>query len=157
MLDVGLSEILLIAIVTIIFVGPEDLPKLMRTVGRYYGKLRRASEELRSAFQLEVDRVEADRRADEIRRRREELLAKRRAQAQPGGPTPRTDEAPAPDAAPPPKAEAPIAVPLTPPAPATPAAESGPTPDAPAPSWIFPRGDDEAPATPAPADPSSTP
>lgn len=155
MLDVGLSEILLIAIVTIVFVGPEDLPKLMRTLGQYYGKLRRASDELRSAFQLEVDRVEADRRAEEIRRRREELLAKRRAQAaqEPGGPTPRPDDGPvavplAP--APPPSAgseaagseaagsEAAVSVEGAPVARVEPAASAGqeaPTPD------VFPRSE----------------
>lgn len=106
MLNIGLSEMLVVAILVIVFVGPDDLPRMMRLLGRNYAKLRRASEELRRAFTLEVDRVEADRRAEEIRRRREELLARRRAQQEaraatgeaPDGPQPRLEpeEAPSP-------------------------------------------------------------
>ena len=84
MLHIGMSEVLLIAIVAIIVLGPERLPELMRMFGRSYGKIRAASHELRSAFQLEVDRVDAERRADEIRRRREALAARREAEQNTG-------------------------------------------------------------------------
>ena len=149
MLDVGLSEILLIAIVAIVFVGPDDLPKLMRLAGRYYGKLRRASDELRSAFQLEVDRVEADARAEEIRRRREELLARRKAQAAQTGPEPlpqpRPQDTPVPVPLAPATPEAAVAAPA-------PAQEPTLTPDV---DSIFPRTDGDAPVPrPSTQDPS---
>ena len=38
MFGIGLSEIFIICLVMIIFIRPNDLPKTMRTVGRYYGK-----------------------------------------------------------------------------------------------------------------------
>lgn len=36
MLDIGFSELILFAIVSIIFLGPERLPTVARTVGKYY-------------------------------------------------------------------------------------------------------------------------
>lgn len=37
---IGTPELLMIAIVALIVVGPKDLPKLLRTIGRYVGKLK---------------------------------------------------------------------------------------------------------------------
>ncbi len=78
LISFGFVELAVIAVLVIVFVGPDRMPEMMRFVGRQYGRLRRASDELRRAFQLEVDRVDADKRATEIRKRREELLAKRK-------------------------------------------------------------------------------
>ena len=85
MLHIGMSEILLIAVVAIIVLGPDRLPDLMRTLGRAYGKVRGASQELRQAFQLEVDRVDAEHRSDEVRRRRAALAERRAAESHTGG------------------------------------------------------------------------
>ena len=35
MLDIGWSEILIVLIAAVVFIGPEDLPKAMRTVAGY--------------------------------------------------------------------------------------------------------------------------
>jgi len=40
MFDIGWSELLVIAVVAIVVVGPKDLPKLMRGFGRFVTKLR---------------------------------------------------------------------------------------------------------------------
>lgn len=85
MLNIGMSEMLLVGIVAILVLGPDRLPEIMRHLGRTYGRIRSASNELRRAFQLEVDRVEAERRADEIRRRQDALRARRDAEADTGG------------------------------------------------------------------------
>lgn len=77
-LGLGFGEILVIVALVIVFVGPDRMPQLFRTMGRQYGKLVRASDELKRAFVLEADRVDADKRADDLRRRREE--AKKRAE-----------------------------------------------------------------------------
>ncbi|MBX3506355.1 MAG: Sec-independent protein translocase protein TatB [Parvibaculum sp.] len=50
MFDLGWSELLLIVILAIIFVGPKDLPKLMRTVGQAIGKVRAMAREFQSSF-----------------------------------------------------------------------------------------------------------
>lgn len=50
MFDIGWSELLLIAAIAIIFVGPKDLPKMMRTVGQYVAKVRSMAREFQSSF-----------------------------------------------------------------------------------------------------------
>jgi sec-independent protein translocase protein TatB len=64
MLNIGWSELLLVAIVAIVVVGPKDLPKLMRTFGVYAGKLRRAAAD----FQRQFDEALAESEADEVRK-----------------------------------------------------------------------------------------
>lgn len=78
MLNLGFSEIALIVILAIVVVGPEDIPKMMRVLGQQYGRLMRASNELRRAFMMEVNREENEKRAEELRQRREE--ARKRAE-----------------------------------------------------------------------------
>jgi sec-independent protein translocase protein TatB len=51
MFDIGWSELLVIAVVAIIVVGPRDLPKLMRGIGHYAGKLRRAAYDFQRQFE----------------------------------------------------------------------------------------------------------
>ncbi len=76
MLNLGLTEILIVLVVAIVVVGPERLPTVVRWLGRQYGKLMRSSDELRKAFVLEADRAEAEDRAKELRKRREEARAR---------------------------------------------------------------------------------
>ncbi len=40
MFDIGSTELLLVAIVALIVVGPKDLPRLLRTVGQWVAKAR---------------------------------------------------------------------------------------------------------------------
>jgi sec-independent protein translocase protein TatB len=51
MLDIGWTELLVIAIVAIIVVGPKDLPRLMRNVGNFAGRVRRMASEFRYQFE----------------------------------------------------------------------------------------------------------
>ena len=51
MFDVGWSEILVIAVVAIIVVGPKELPRLMRTFGHYVGKLRHMAADFQRQFE----------------------------------------------------------------------------------------------------------
>jgi len=64
MLDIGWSELLVIAVVAIVVVGPKDLPKLMRSFGHYAGKLRRAA----SDFQRQFDEAMRETELDEVRK-----------------------------------------------------------------------------------------
>jgi len=125
MLNFGIGEIIIIAALALVFVGPERLPEMLRFLGRQYGKVMRASYELRRTFYLEADRAEAERRADALRARRDE--ARRRAdevraqEAASGAPVSRAlGEAPpapaAPEAAPADAAPAPPAAASPPPA-----------------------------------------
>ena len=101
MLNLGLTEIIVVLIVAIVVVGPERLPKVVRWLGRQYGKLMRSSDELRKAFVIEADRAEAEVRAADLRKRRDEARARieaARAQASidASTPVPRPADGPAP-------------------------------------------------------------
>jgi sec-independent protein translocase protein TatB len=50
MFDIGWSELLVIATVAIIVVGPKDLPRMLRTLGKSVGKLRHMANDFRSQF-----------------------------------------------------------------------------------------------------------
>lgn len=50
MLDVGWTEILVIAIILIIVVGPKDLPQMLRTFGRMMSKMRGMASDFRQQF-----------------------------------------------------------------------------------------------------------
>ena len=64
MLDIGWSEMLLIAVVAIIVIGPKDLPKALRAVGQWVGKARSIARE----FQSSVDQMIADAELDEMKK-----------------------------------------------------------------------------------------
>ncbi|MEZ5828858.1 MAG: Sec-independent protein translocase protein TatB [Hyphomicrobiales bacterium] len=60
MLDIGWSELLVVAVVAIVVVGPKDLPKMMRTVGFYVGKVRRAASDFQRQFEDAMRESEAE-------------------------------------------------------------------------------------------------
>ena len=76
MLNLGFGEFALIMVLAIVVVGPDRLPEMVRFLGRQYGKLRRASDELRQAFVLEAEKAEAERRSELLKQRREEARAR---------------------------------------------------------------------------------
>lgn len=51
MFDIGWGELLLIGVVALIVIGPEDLPKLFRTLGRITGRARSMAREFSSAME----------------------------------------------------------------------------------------------------------
>lgn len=53
MFDLGWSEILVIAVVAILVVGPKELPRMMRTIGEWVAKMRRMAQH----FQAGVDEM----------------------------------------------------------------------------------------------------
>lgn len=62
MFDVGWTELLVIAVVAIIVVGPKDLPRMLRAFGQTVGKMRRMANEFQSTFNDALK--EAEREAD---------------------------------------------------------------------------------------------
>ncbi|MGA1343714.1 MAG: Sec-independent protein translocase protein TatB [Hyphomonas sp.] len=48
---IGLSEILVLGLAALIFIGPKDLPGLMRRLGQLVGKGRRMAREFQAAFE----------------------------------------------------------------------------------------------------------
>jgi Tat protein translocase TatB subunit len=50
MFGIGPEELLLVAVLALLVLGPERLPKVMRDMGKVVGDLRRTSDELRDEF-----------------------------------------------------------------------------------------------------------
>jgi sec-independent protein translocase protein TatB len=69
MLDIGWSELLVVAVVAIVIVGPKDLPRLMRTFGHYARKLRSAAAD----FQRQFEGAMAESEAEEVRKNIESI------------------------------------------------------------------------------------
>lgn len=75
MFDIGFSELLLVALVALLVLGPERLPGAARTAGLWIGRIRRSFAAIRSEVEREIG-------ADEIRRQlhNENILAMERQQ-----------------------------------------------------------------------------
>ncbi len=130
MFDIGWTELLVIAVVAIVVIGPKDLPRVMRMVGQWTGRLKRMGREFQGQFnealrEAELEDVRKD--VTEIGRSLKEDVAKTGADINKGlavaGPsiaapvaeTPTPAEAPAPE-------PVPESVEATPPEPAAAAA-----------------------------------
>lgn len=60
MFDIGATELLVIAIVAIIVIGPKDMPLALRTAGRWIGKIRRVSAHFRTGIDAMVREAEME-------------------------------------------------------------------------------------------------
>jgi sec-independent protein translocase protein TatB len=60
MFDLSWTELLVVAIVAIIVVGPKDLPRALRAVGRWTGKARRMARDFRRQFDEALREAELD-------------------------------------------------------------------------------------------------
>jgi sec-independent protein translocase protein TatB len=54
MFDIGWSELLVIAVVALLVIGPKELPEVMRNVGRFFNKMRRTADDFRRQFEDSV-------------------------------------------------------------------------------------------------------
>lgn len=61
MFDIGFLELLIIAVVGLLVIGPEQLPQTLRSIGLWIGRFRRALQQTRSEFEQHIG-------ADDIRR-----------------------------------------------------------------------------------------
>ncbi len=64
MFDLGWSEMAVIAVLALIVIGPKDLPKVLRTVGKWVRTIR----SLGGEFQRQMDDVMRESGADDVRR-----------------------------------------------------------------------------------------
>ena len=60
MFGIGLPEMIVIAVVALVFIGPKNLPGVLRSVGRGLVQLKRATNEVRTTVQDEMDQIERD-------------------------------------------------------------------------------------------------
>lgn len=100
--SLGLSELIVVGIIVLVFIGPERLPHAARSLGRMYGRMRRAADELQRAFVMEADRIDEEDRLRALREKRSESLDKLKAESDAGEGT-RAQPAPVPVPAPEPE------------------------------------------------------
>jgi len=137
MFDIGFSEIVVIAVVALVVLGPEKLPKTARTLGHLFGRLQRYVNEVKRDIQRELELEELRKLQQNVQSAAKEIedsmasatrgvergvrdveaaLGATTAESAPSGPP----------------VETPAAVPALPAAPTPPAAASTPSPAAPA-------------------------
>ena len=66
MFDIAFSEILVIAVVALVVIGPERLPKVARTLGHMFGRLQRYVNEVKADINREME-------LDELRKLQSEV------------------------------------------------------------------------------------
>lgn len=74
MFDIGFSELVLIALLALLVLGPKRLPEVARTAGRWLGQLRRFMTDVKQDFDRELRTAELD----ELRKLKQELNDTRR-------------------------------------------------------------------------------
>jgi sec-independent protein translocase protein TatB len=55
MFDIGFSELLVIAIVALIVIGPQQLPKVARTLGHLFGRMQRYVNDVKADINREME------------------------------------------------------------------------------------------------------
>ena len=74
MFDIGYSELLLIAVVALIVIGPKDLPRVMRTVGHWVGRARGMARHFRSGVDTMMREAELEEMEKKWREENERIL-----------------------------------------------------------------------------------
>lgn len=75
MFDIGATELLVIAIVAILVIGPKDMPLALRTAGRWIGKVRRVSAHFRSGIDTMIREAEMEDMEKQWRERNAKIMA----------------------------------------------------------------------------------
>jgi sec-independent protein translocase protein TatB len=60
MLDIAPSELLAVAVIALLVIGPKDLPRVMRVVGQWVGKARGMARHFRSGFDNMIREAELE-------------------------------------------------------------------------------------------------
>ncbi len=66
--DLGMSELLLIGVVALVFIGPKDLPKALRVAGFWVRKARTLSREFQSSVEQMIREAELDEMRQELKK-----------------------------------------------------------------------------------------
>lgn len=66
MFEISWSELLILAVVTLLLVGKDELPVFLRTLGRYAGTMKRHAAEFRAHFDAAMREAELDAMRKEV-------------------------------------------------------------------------------------------
>src|SRR6478672_10100629 len=75
MFGIDSSELLVIALVALVVIGPKDLPRVMRTVGHWVGKARGAARHFRSGIDAMIRESELEEMEKKWRLENERILS----------------------------------------------------------------------------------
>ena len=67
MFGIGLPEMLIIAAVALIFIGPDKLPGVLRSIGKGLVELKRSTSDVRSTVQDEMNKIEEEIELKDVR------------------------------------------------------------------------------------------
>ncbi|MBB4657708.1 Sec-independent protein translocase protein TatB [Parvularcula dongshanensis] len=66
--QLGFGELVLLAVLALVVVGPKDLPRLMHTVGKMVRQMRKLADEFRASFDQMAREAEMEELREEIER-----------------------------------------------------------------------------------------
>ena len=75
MFDVAPSELLLVAVVALLVIGPKDLPLALRAMGKWIGKVRRMSNHFKAGVETMIREAELAEVEKEWRERNARIMA----------------------------------------------------------------------------------
>ena len=73
MFGIGIPEIIIIAAVALIFIGPDKLPGVLRSIGKGLVEIKRATSDVRSTMQNEMQKIEEEIELSEVRKSAEDF------------------------------------------------------------------------------------
>ena len=73
MFGIGIPEIIIIIVVALVFIGPDKLPGVLRSIGKGLVELKRATSDVRSTVQDEMHKIEEEIELKEIRESAQDL------------------------------------------------------------------------------------
>jgi len=63
--DLGTGEIFLIVLAVFLVFGPGKIPEFARSMGKFIGEIKRASEDVKEEINKEADRIEREKKREE--------------------------------------------------------------------------------------------
>lgn len=72
--DIAPSEFLLTAVVAVVVIGPKDMPRAMRTMGKWMGTVRRVSGHFRSGIETMIREAEMEEMEKKWREQNEAIM-----------------------------------------------------------------------------------
>ena len=76
MFDIGWTEILILAVISLFVIGPKDIPKFLGYIGKLIGKVRGITSEFRETVDDAIKNSEYEKRLPAIKQARELVLKK---------------------------------------------------------------------------------
>ena len=74
MFGVDSTELIIVAVLALLFIGPKELPSTMRTVGRWVGKIRAVSRHFTSGLEAMIREAELEEMENKWREENERIM-----------------------------------------------------------------------------------